>query len=55
MTIVASFLKRFWIDQSGARGTELVILLALVGVALAVAMTRLGDSISQAFDNVWPL
>ncbi len=54
MTITASFLKRFWKDQSGATLPEIVVFLALTGTALAVAMSQLGDSVSQAVDNFWP-
>ncbi len=54
MTFTASFLKRFWKDQSGGTLPEIVVFLALIGTALAVAMSQLGDRVTHAVDNFWP-
>ena len=56
MTITASFLKRFWMDQSGAgAGTgDAIIIIALIVVALVGTVILMEDAVSQAFDNFWP-
>ena len=43
----ASLANQFWGDQSGATLTEVVILLARVGVALAGIMILLGTAFPQ--------
>ena len=52
MIITASFLKRFWKDQSGATLSEIVIIVALIGVALAGAAILLSGSIAQAINDL---
>ncbi len=44
------FLSRFWDDQSGAAAAEYVIILAIIGSALAFAMILLSGAVATA-DN----
>ncbi len=47
MIITASFLKRFWKDQSGSTLPEIVIIVTIIGVGLAGAAILVKNSISQ--------
>ena len=49
MIITGSFLKRFWKDQSGSTLPEIVIIVALIGVALAGSAILVKSSISQVY------
>ncbi len=49
MTITASFVNRFWRDQSGAALSEIVIIVVLIGVGLAGAAILVKSSISQVY------
>jgi pilus assembly protein Flp/PilA len=44
-------LNRFWEDQSGAAAAEYVIILAIIGSALAVAILLLSDAIATAIND----
>ena len=44
-------LNPFWADEAGVAGGEYALLLAVIGVSLAVAATTLGTSITNAVDN----
>ncbi len=48
----ASFLKRFWADQSGATPPEVVIVLAIVGTLLVSTLILVEGSISLVIDNL---
>ena len=43
----ASFLTRFWKDQSGAAPAEVIIIVTLIAVALVGASILVKSSISQ--------
>ena len=47
MTITASFLNRFWRDQSGGTLPEIIIIVTIIGAGLAGAAILVEDSISQ--------
>jgi pilus assembly protein Flp/PilA len=47
MSKIVAFLK----DESGASAAEYALILALVGVAIAVAATALGGAITTAITN----
>ncbi len=51
MRKTASFLNRFWNDESGAAAAEYVIILAIIGSALAVAIVLLSGAISKAIND----
>lgn len=44
-------LNPFWADKAGVAGGEYALLLAVIGVGLAVAATTLGTTITNAVDN----
>jgi len=44
-------LNPFWADEAGVAGGEYALLLAVIGVSLAVAATTLGTAITNAVDN----
>ena len=45
------FLSRFWDDQSGAAAAEYVIILAIIGSALAFAMILLSGAVATAVND----
>ncbi len=47
MIITASFLKRFWKDQSGMTTIQALVIVAIIGVGLAGAAILVKSSISQ--------
>ncbi len=51
MRKAVSFLNRFWNDQSGAAAAEYVIILAIIGSALAVAVVLLSGAIAEAIND----
>ena len=51
MRKTVSFLNRFWNDESGAAAAEYVIILAIIGSALAFAIILLSDAISLAIND----
>ena len=51
MRKTASFLNRFWNDESGAAAAEYVIILAIVGSALAAAILLLSGAIATAINE----
>ncbi len=51
MRKAVSFLNHFWDDQSGAAAAEYVIILAIIGSALAVAVILLSGAISKAIND----
>ncbi len=51
MRKTVSFLNGFWEDQSGAAAAEYVIILAIIGSALAVAIVLLSGAISKAIND----
>ncbi len=51
MRKTVSFLSHFWEDQSGAAAAEYVIILAIIGSALAVAIILLSGAISKAIND----
>ena len=51
MRKTVSFLNRFWEDQSGAAAAEYVIILAIIGSALAVAILLLSNAIATAIND----
>jgi Flp pilus assembly pilin Flp len=44
-------LNPFWADETGASGGEYALLLAIIGVGLAVSATTLGSAITNAVGN----
>lgn len=46
-----NFLKNFVRDESGASAAEYVLILAIVGSAIAASAVALGDSIGGAMDK----
>ena len=44
-------LSGFWSDEAGVSGGEYALLLAIIGVGLAIAATTLGTAISNAVNN----
>ncbi len=52
MRDLAARLAVFLQNQSGATGAEYALLLAVIGVGLAVGSTTLGTAITNAFDNI---
>ena len=44
-------LNVFRADETGVAGGEYVLLLAIIGVGLAIAATTLGSAITNAVDN----
>ena len=44
-------LNAFWADETGVAGVEYALLLAVIGVGLAVAATTLGTAITNAVGN----
>ncbi len=48
----ASFLKRFWADQSGATPPEVVIVLAIFGTWLVGTLILVEGSFSQAISGL---
>ena len=51
MRKTVSFLNRFWSDESGASAAEYVIILAILGSALAFAAFLLGGAIATAIND----
>ncbi len=51
MRKTVSFLSRFWGDESGAAAAEYVIILAIIGSALAVAVILLSGAIATAINQ----
>ncbi len=51
MRKTVSFLNRFWSDESGAAAAEYVIILAIIGSALAFAIILLSDAIAVAIND----
>ncbi len=51
MRKTANFLNRFWDDQSGAAAAEYVIILAIIGSALAFAIILLSGAIATAIND----
>ncbi len=49
MTITAGLLKQFWKDQRGGAPSETIIIVVLIGVALAGAAILVKSSISQVY------
>ncbi|QUD88587.1 Flp family type IVb pilin [Phenylobacterium montanum] len=47
MSKMASFLK----DESGAAAAEYVLILAILGSAIVVAITKFGNTIATALNN----
>ncbi len=44
-------LNPFWTDETGVAGGEYALLLAVLGVGLAIAATSLGTAITNAVGN----
>lgn len=42
---------KLWNDESGASAAEYALILAIVGSAIAVAVTNLGDDIAGVMDR----
>ncbi len=51
MRKTVSFLSRFWTDETGAAAAEYVIILAIIGSALAFAIILLADAIATAIND----
>ncbi len=51
MRKTVSFLSRFWSDESGASAAEYVIILAILGSALAFSAFLLGGAMSTAIND----
>ncbi len=51
MIITASFLKRFWKDQSGMTTIQALVIVAIIGVGLAGAAFLVKGSITQALQG----
>ncbi len=51
MRKTVSFLNRFWNDESGAAAAEYVIILAIIGSALAFAIILLSGAIATAIND----
>jgi pilus assembly protein Flp/PilA len=51
MKKTVSFMNRFWNDESGAAAAEYVIILAIIGSALAVAVVLLSGAIATAINE----
>ncbi len=51
MRKTVSFLNGFWEDQSGAAAAEYVIILAIIGSALAVAILLLSGALATAINQ----
>ncbi len=51
MRKTVSFLNRFWSDESGAAAAEYVIILAIIGSALAFAIILLSNAIATAIND----
>ena len=51
MKTTMKLLNRFCTDQSGAAAAEYVLILAIIGAALAIAAVLLGDTIANAMDE----
>ncbi len=51
MRKTVSFLTRLWDDQSGAAAAEYVIILSIIGSALAISMILLSGAISKAIND----
>jgi pilus assembly protein Flp/PilA len=49
---MASLLKRFLADQSGATAIEYALIAVLVAIAIIGAVTALGSSLKSIFDTV---
>jgi len=45
-------LKRFAADESGATAIEYALIAVLVGIAIIVSVTALGDSLKSIFTSV---
>jgi len=46
-----SLMNRFWSDESGAAAAEYVIILAIIGSALAFAIILLSEAIAAAIND----
>jgi len=46
-----NIIKKLWTDDSGASAAEYALILAIVGVGIAVAAIGLRDAIGNAMDN----
>ncbi len=51
VTIKGQFLARLWADQSGASAAEYVIILAIIGSPLGVAVFLLGGAIATVINE----
>ncbi len=51
MRKTVSFLNRFWGDESGAAAAEYVIIIAIIGSALAFAIILLSEAIAVAIND----
>lgn len=51
-TTMLKFFRSFAQDESGATAIEYGLIAALIAVAAIVAMTEIGTSLSNTFDNV---
>ncbi len=51
MRKTVDYLARFWGDESGAAAAEYVIILAIVGTALAAAILVLSNAIATAINQ----
>ncbi|MFQ6006689.1 MAG: Flp family type IVb pilin [Woeseia sp.] len=51
MRKTGKFLARFWGDESGAAAAEYVIILAIVGTALATAIILLSGAIATGINQ----
>ncbi len=51
MRKTVSFLNRFWDDQSGAAAAEYVIILSIIGSALAISMILLSGAIAAGIEG----
>ena len=51
MQKISGFWGRFWSDESGASAAEYVIILAILGSALAFSAFLLGGSIATAIND----
>lgn len=51
MSRIGEFLARFRVDQSGASAAEYVVILAILGSALGVAVFLLGGAIATVINE----
>jgi pilus assembly protein Flp/PilA len=46
-----AFMRKLWNDESGATAVEYGLMVALIAVAIIAAVTFLGGSIGNSFNN----